>query len=346
MFPESALPDSQVLIYTTPDGKADIRVDVAAESIWMPQATIAELFQTTQQNVSVHIGNIYEEGELDPASTARRVAVPRQEGNRTVRREVEMYNLDMIVSVGYRVKSALATRFRIWATERLVEYLVKGFTMDDERLKNGGGPGADYFDELLERIRDIRTSEKRFYQKLRDIFTLSIDYSELDTQTARDFFAGVQNKMLFSVTGQTAAEIMQARADHTKPNMGLTSWKGGRVRKGDVDIAKNYLGHGEIDELNRIVTMYLDFAENRTRRGIPMYMKDWMERLDAFLQFNERDVLTDLGSVSAAVAKATALSEYELFDQERRQDEALAADKADIAMLEELVDQLEDDPSP
>lgn len=339
----SALPEGQLLIYTTPDGKADIKVDLAGETIWMPQATISELFQTTQQNVSLHITNIYEEQELEEATSSRRVLVERQEGTRIVRREVEMYNLDMIISVGYRVKSALATRFRIWATERLVEYIVKGFTMDDERLKDGRSPGRDYFDELLERIRDIRASEKRFYQKLRDIFALSADYDETDPHTARIFFQNVQNKMFFAITGHTAAEIIAARADHTKPNMGLTSWKSDRVRKGDVATGKNYLDHSEIDEMNRIVVMYLEFAEDRAKRGIPMYMADWMERLDAFLRFNERDVLTHLGEISAEVAKATAVSEYEAFDRERRHRETIAADKDDLAILDEYFERLDGD---
>lgn len=338
---ESALPEGQLLIYTTPDGRANIKVDLADETIWMPQATIAELFQTTQQNVSVHIANIYDEQELDVESTSRRVVLPRQEGSRIVRREVEMYNLDMIISVGYRVKSRLATQFRMWATERLVEYIVKGFTMDDERLKGGRSLGQDYFDELLERIRDIRASEKRFYQKLRDIFALSADYDETDPHLARTFFQQVQNKMLYAITGHTAAEIIAARADHAKPNMGLKSWEHGRVRKGDVVTSKNYLDQPEIDELNRIVVMYLDFAEGRARRGIPMYMKDWMERLDAFLHFNELEVLTHTGKVSAAVAERLAHDEYKKFDQDRRRREAIEADDRDIASLNDYIDRLE-----
>lgn len=338
---DAELPDGQMLIYTTADGKTDIQVEFSHESLWLSQAAIAKLFQTSQQNVSAHIVNVYDEGELDPDVTSRRVVTPRQEGTRIVRREIALYNLDLIISVGYRVKSVIATRFRIWATERLVEYIVKGFTMDDERLKAGRSLGRDYFDELLERIRDIRASEKRFYQKLRDIFALSADYDDTDPHIARSFFQNVQNKMLYAITGHTAAEIVAARADHTKPNMGLKSWMGGRVRKGDVATSKNYLDADEIDELNRIVVMYLDFAEARAKRGIPMYMADWMERLDAFLRFNERAVLDNLGKVSMEVAKATAIAEYDAFDRERRHREAIEADDEDLASIAEYIDTLE-----
>jgi len=340
------LPDGQMLIYTTPDGKTDIQVELIHESLWLSQAAIAKLFQTSQQNVSAHIVNVYDEGELDPDVTSRRVVMPRQEGTRVVRREIALYNLDLIISVGYRVKSAIATRFRMWATERLVEYIVKGFTMDDERLKAGRSLGNDYFDELLERIRDIRASEKRFYQKLRDVFALSADYDETDPHIARSFFQNVQNKMLYAITGHTAAEIVAARADHTKPNMGLKSWKGGRVRKGDVATSKNYLDADEIDELNRIVVMYLDFAEGRAKRGIPMYMADWMERLDAFLHFNERAVLENLGKVSMEVAKPTAIAEYDAFDRGRRSREAIDADDEDLASIAEYIDTLEQGEGP
>ncbi len=334
------LPAGQMLIYATPDGKASIQVELAGESMWLSQALIAELFQTTQQNVSVHIANVYDEGELDPESTSRRIATPRQEGSRIVRREVVMYNLDLVISVGYRVKSRIATQFRMWATERLVEYIVKGFTMDDERLKEGRSLGQDYFDELLKRIRDIRASEKRFYQKLRDIFALSIDYDKSD-QTARTFYQEVQNKLLFAATGCTAAEIIAARVDSAKPDMGLTSWKGTRVRKDDVTVSKNYLESGEIEELNRIVVMYLDFAEDRARRGIPMHMVDWKERLDAFLRFNEREVLDNFGQVSMEVAKRTALAQYDQFDRDRRSREAREADEEDMATLTHQIDRLE-----
>lgn len=330
-----------MLVYRSPDGSTRIDVEFVGETLWLTQSSIAELFQTTRQNVSAHIGNIYADEELHEDATSRTVIQQRTEGARQVRREITLYNLDVIISVGYRVKSKLATQFRQWATERLVEYLVKGFTMDDERLKDPKALGKDYFDELLERIRDIRASEKRFYQKLRDVFALSVDYDETDSEIAGRFFQNVQNKMLFAVTGHTAAEIIAARADHAKPNMNLTSWKGQRVRKGDVTASKNYLDVTEIDELSRIVVMYLDFAEDRAKRGIPMYMKDWRERLDAFLRFNEREVLDNLGTVSSEVAKVTAIAEYEQFDADRRRQEAISADEADMAALEEHVERLE-----
>lgn len=331
-----------MLVYRSPDGNTRIDVELVGETLWLTQTSIAELFQTTRQNVSAHIGNIYADEELDETATSRTVIQQRTEGARQVRREITLYNLDVIISVGYRVKSKLATQFRQWATERLVEYIVKGFTMDDERLREGRSFGEDYFDELLERIRDIRASEKRFYQKLRDIFALSVDYDKTET-TARTFFQTVQNKMLFAVTGSTAAEIIASRADHGKPNMGLMSWKGSRLRKGDVTTSKNFLDSTEIDELNRIVVMYLDFAEDRAKRGIPMYMADWKERLNAFLKFNERDILDNLGSVSMEVAKQTALTEYEAFDRNRREREAVRADEEDIDALADYIGRLENE---
>lgn len=339
---DGTLPSGQMLIYATPDGKASIQVELADESMWLPQALIAELFQTTQQNVSVHIANVYDEGELDPESTSRRVATPRREGSRVVRREVAMYNLDLIISVGYRVKSRIATQFRMWATERLVEYIVKGFTMDDERLKEGRSLGQDYFDELLERIRDIRASEKRFYQKVRDIFTLSADYESGSHQT-EEFFAIVQNKLLFAASGMTAAEIIHSRADRAKANMGLTSWAGTRVRKKDVVTGKNYLAGEEIEDLNRLIVMYLDFAELRARRQQPIYMHEWRERLDAFLQFNEREILDNYGSVSMDVAKRLAGEEYDAFDARRREQEAIDDDVADLNAIEGLINRVERD---
>lgn len=338
------LPTGQMLIYATSDGKATIQVELANESLWLSQALIAELFQTTQQNISVHIANVYDEEELNPELTSRRVVSPRQEGTRVVRRDVTMYNLDLIISVGYRVKSRIATQFRMWATERLVEYIVKGFTMDDERLKEGRSLGQDYFDELLERIRDIRASEKRFYQKVRDIFTLSADYESSSRQT-EEFFATVQNKLLFSATGLTAAEIIHSRADRTKENMGLTSWAGTRVRKKDVAVSKNYLAADEIEDLNRLIVMYLDFAELRARRHQPIYMHEWRERLDAFLQFNEREILDNYGSVSMEVAKRLAGEEYDAFDALRRGQEAIDEDVADLTAIEELVSKAEQDRS-
>jgi hypothetical protein len=261
---------------------------------------MAELFHTTQQNISQHIQNVYEEGELEPEATHKKFLSVRQEGNRQVQRKLDFYNLDMIISVGYRVKSIIATRFRIWATERLKEYIVKGFTMDDERLKNPPVKGSeipDYFDELLERIRDIRASERRMYLRVREIFALAADYEPTHSETNR-FFSIVQNKLHFAATGLTAAELIRSRADHMQPNMGLMTWKGDEVRKSDVTVAKNYLHEEEISELNRIVTMWLDFAEDQAKRRKQVFMQDWERKLDQFLELNDRQVLSLAGKVS------------------------------------------------
>ncbi|SMO57731.1 virulence RhuM family protein [Gracilimonas mengyeensis] len=320
----------EFLIYNSPDGEADIEVRLENESLWMSQQQMTELFQTTKQNISLHIKNIYQEEELEEEATVKEYLTVQNEGDRQVKRPIKYYNLDMILSVGYRVRSAIGTHFRKWATERLREYLVKGFVMDDDRLKHPGG--WDYFDELLERIRDIRASEKRFYQKVKDIYALSADYDS-KSNAAQLFFKKVQNKMLWVVTGQTAAELIVGRSDTGKPNMGLTSWKGNKVRKQDVDTAKNYLKEDEISELNRIVTMYLDYAEDQARRRKAMYMKDWEDRLDAFLEFNERDILDHAGSLKASVAKKLAGERYDDFNKKRKQ---LEARKADEETLEEL----------
>ena len=320
----------EFLIYNTPDGEADIEVRLENESLWMSQQQMKVLFQTTKQNISLHIKNIYQEGELDEEATVKEYLTVQDEGERQVKRPINYYNLDMILSVGYRVRSAVGTHFRKWATERLKEYLVKGFVMNDERLKDPGG--WDYFDELLERIRDIRASEKRFYQKIKDIYALSADYDP-KSNYAQLFFKKVQNKMLWAVTGQTAAELIADRSDPEKPNMGLTSWKGNKVRKQDIDTAKNYLKEGEISELNRIVTMYLDYAEDQAKRRKVMYIKDWEDRLDAFLEFNERDILDHAGRLKASVAKKLASQRYDDFDRKRKE---LEARKADEETFEEL----------
>lgn len=286
------LPESsgQFLLYSTEDGRLRVEVRLEDASVWLSQAAIALLFQTTPQNITQHIRAIYTEGELDQDRTRKDYLQVRLEGNREVKRSIKHYNLEVIIAVGYRVRSSRGTQFRQWATERLREYVVKGFAMDDERLKQGRSLGLDYFDELLERIRDIRASEKRFYEKIRDIYALSIDYDP-KAEVSREFLAIVQNKLHFAVSGRTAAEIIAERADENKPNMGLTSWKGAKVRRDDVTIAKNYLTQAEINELNRIVVMYLDYAEDQARRGRPLYMKDWRTKLDAFLQFNDRNIL-------------------------------------------------------
>ena len=307
---------TDILIYQLEDGKTKIDVRLENETVWMTQKAIAELYQTTPQNITLHIKNIYEEGELEENSTCKNYLQVQTEGNRRVQRNSRHYNLEMIIAVGYRVRSSRGTQFRRWATERLNEYLVKGFTMDDERLKGMRNIGDDYFDELLERIRDIRASEKRFYKKITDIYALSIDYDG-KSEEAKKFFATVQNKLHFAIHGHTAAELIEQRADASKDNMGLTTWKGDKVRKGDITVAKNYLTEKEIKSLNRIVTMYLDYAEDQAERRNPMHMKDWEEKLNAFLKFNERDILTGAGSISHEVAKELAEKEYEKFNQKR-----------------------------
>jgi hypothetical protein len=307
---------SELLLYQTEDGRTRIGVRLENETVWMTQASMAELYQTTPQNVTIHLKAIYAEGELEESATCKEYLQVQQEGARTVSRARKFYSLPAIIAVGYRVKSHRGTQFRRWATERLNEYLVKGFTMDDERLKAGVNIGSDYFDEMLERIRDIRSSEKRFYQKIRDIYKLAVDYDPKAEETL-EFFRIVQNKLHFAISGKTAAELIAERADATRPNMGLTSWKGAKVRKGDVIIAKNYLNAGEIEGLNRTVTMYLDYAEDQAKRRRQIFMRDWRKKLDAFLQFNERDILTDAGKVSKAVADQLAVDQYVIFHHRR-----------------------------
>ncbi len=280
----------ELVIYQTEDQQTRIQVRLEDESVWMTQTAISELFQTSVANINIHLKNIFEEGELDDHSTIKEYLIVQNEGNREVQRKVKHYNLETILAVGYRVRSHRGTQFRKWATERLNEYLVKGFTMDDERLKEGPNIGSDYFDELLERIRDIRASEKRFYQKIRDIYKLAVDYDPKAKET-KEFFSIVQNKLHFAITGNTAAELISERADASQPNMGLASWAGSKVRRKDVTVAKNYLNKDELDNLNRIVVMYLDYAEDQARRRKEIYMNDWRKKLDAFLQFNERDIL-------------------------------------------------------
>jgi hypothetical protein len=307
---------SDLLMYQTENGDTKIQVRLEGETVWMTQKAMAELFQKSVKTINEHIKNIYEEEELVESSTIRRNRIVQLEGSREVEREVTFYNLEMIIAVGYRVRSHRGTQFRQWATERLNEYMVKGFTMDDERLKEMRNIGADYFDELLERIRDIRASEKRFYQKIADIYMTSIDYDK-NSPVTREFFATVQNKLHFAIHGHTASELIMKRADSSKPNMGLTSWKGDKVRKHDVTVAKNYLTQEELSDLNRIVTMYLDYAESQAKKKKPMYMKDWAERLDAFLEFNEHEILTNAGKIKAKVSEQFANEQYEEFHQQR-----------------------------
>ena len=308
---------SEILLYTTPNGIVKVEIYLQNETVWLTQQKIAELFGVDRTVVTKHLSNIYTEGELIREATSVKIAQVQKEGKRMVNRLIEFYNLDAIISVGYRVNSSQATAFRIWATERLKEYIIKGFTMDDERLKNPNNIfGKDYFDEQLARIRDIRSSERRFYQKITDIYSqCSADYSK-DNDVTKRFFATVQNKLHWAISGQTAAEIVHSRADSSKENMGLTTWKNapkGRIRKTDVGIAKNYLNEKEMNGLNRIVSMYLDYAENQANKGVIMYMKDWVQKLDAFLQFNEEAVLKHQGKVTHEVALALAETEFEKY---------------------------------
>ncbi len=305
-------PESPFLLYTTKDGKVKIEVRLENETVWLTQKLMAELFQVTVPTVSEHIKTIYKDGELMPEATIRKFRIVQPEGGREVSREVDFYNLDMIISVGYRVNSLRGTQFRIWATQRLREYIVKGFTMDDERLKQAGG--GNYFDELLARIRDIRSSEKVFWRKALDIYSTSIDYSP-NAEISKAFFRVIQNKMHWAAHGHTAAEVIEMRADSALPNMGLTSWQGDKPRKDDVVIAKNYLNENELNLLNRIVTAYLEFAELQALEHKPMYMKDWIVKLDDFLKLSGRQLLTHTGKISHDNAIAKAIAEYDKFRQ-------------------------------
>ncbi len=307
----------EFLLYKGPDGKVHFEVYLKDETLWLTQKKMAELFDVNVPAISKHLNNIYKEGELQKESTVSKMEIVQKEGNREVKRSKDFYSLDAIIAAGYRVNSKRATHFRIWATQVLKEYIIKGFAMDDERLKNPQNVfGKDYFEEQLARIRDIRSSERRFYQKITDIYAqCSADY-DVNEQITKDFFATVQNKLHWAITGQTAAEIIHSRADSKKQNMGLTNWKNapkGKIRKTDVSIAKNYLNKEELDGLNRIVTMYLDYAENQARKGVVMYMKDWVEKLDAFLRFNDEEILQNKGKVSNEVAKALAKNEFEKY---------------------------------
>jgi hypothetical protein len=311
----NSLPKGQFLVYPTEDGRTKIEVRLENETVWLTQQHMADLFQTTKQNVSLHLQNIFAERELDRGATVKESLTVQQEGGRAVQRRVEFYNLDDIISVGYRVKSAVATRFRIWATQQLREFIVKGFVLDDERLKNPDQP-FDYFEELLRRIQDIRTSERRFYQKITDIYATSIDYDPTQPVSI-EFFQTVQNKMHWAITGQTAAEITHTRADATKPHMGLTNWRGAKVRKQDVTIAKNYLNEEELATLNNLVEQYLIFAEGQALRRVPMHMREWITKLNGFLTLNERAILNHAGKIAHEMAKELAEAEYEKFHRKQ-----------------------------
>ncbi len=305
----------EIVIYQTEGGQTKIEVRLEGETLWLCQAGLAELYQTTVPNINIHIKNIYEEGELLDRATVKDYLIVQTEGDRQISRQVKHYNLDMIISVGYRIKSRIATHFRQWATQQLREYIVKGFVLNDERLKNPDHP-FDYFDELLRRIQDIRTSERRFYQKITDIYATSADYDPTN-EISITFFKTVQNKMHWAITGMTAAEIVHDRADSNKPNMGLTSWRGEKVRKGDVVIAKNYLKADELSALNNLVEQYLVFAEGQAMRRVKMYMKGWVEKLNGFLSLNDRDILKDAGRISHEMAKELAETQYDKFNKKR-----------------------------
>ncbi|EIM78544.1 virulence protein [Nitritalea halalkaliphila LW7] len=320
-----------IIIYHTADGKASLALYAKDGSVWMNQNQLAELFDTSKPNISMHISNILKENELKKDSVVKNYLTTAADGKQY---QVTFYALEMILAIGFRVRSKRGTQFRQWANQNLKEYMIKGFVMDDERLKNPDGR-PDYFDELLERIRDIRASEKRFYQKVRDLFALSSDYDATDKATQM-FFAETQNKLLYAVTGKTAAEIIVSRADATQPNMNLTSWKGSIVRKQDIFIAKNYLTHDEIDTLNRLVVLFLESAELRAKNRKELTMLFWRENVDKILEFQDKNVLRDAGSISNAAMEKQVRKIYALFDERRKATEASEADEADLEELKRL----------
>lgn len=322
--------DSKIILYQSEDGTTKIDVRLQDENVWLNQKQLAELFQTTVANINIHLRNIFDEGELDQGATVKEYLIVRLEGIREVSRRIDFYNLDAIISVGYRIKSHVATRFRIWATQHLKEYIIKGFTLDDDRLKAAGQ--IRYFDELQERIRDIRSSERIFYQKIKDIFTLSIDYDP-KTSHAKDFFATIQNKLHWAIHGHTAAELITMRANAGDKNMGLTAWQGAKIRKADVGIAKNYLTQPEISQLNLLVEQFLAFAENQARQKKVMYMVDWIKKLNDILTINETEILEHAGRISHQLAIEIAEMEYDKYNTLR-----MASD--DKKALEELQNEL------
>lgn len=325
-------PNFPLAMFTSADGKTRLQIRLEDDSLWLTQKQIADLFERSNKTISEHINNIYDEGELEPDSTIRKFRTVALEGTREVERLLDHYNLDAVLSVGYRVRSVRGTQFRKWANQVLKEYLIKGFAMDDERLKDPDKDiSTDYFDELLERIRDIRASERRFYQKITDIYATASDYNK-NAPVSHTFFASVQNKLHWAIHGHTAAELVQERAHSELPNMGLTSWQGKQVTKKDVSVAKNYLTPEELKGLNLIVTMYLDFAIMQAEKKQPMTMQQWATKLDAFLEFNEQNVLTNAGKISHKVAQQLAEQEYEKFVDIRRVEK-----KNEISDFDELV---------
>jgi hypothetical protein len=325
-----------IIIYNTADGKACVALYAKDGMVWMNQSQLAKLFDTSVPNISIHISNILKEKELDENSVIKEYLTTAADGKDYT---VTFYSLEMVLAIGFRVRSKRGTQFRIWANQHLKEYMVKGFLMDDDRLKNPDGR-PDYFDELLERIREIRTSEKRFYQKVRDLFALSSDYDKTDKATQM-FFAETQNKLLYAVTGQTAAEIILERADPDKPNMALTSWQGSVVRKQDIFIAKNYLNEDELDTLNRLVVIFLETAELRAKNRVDITIKFWRENVDRILEFNEKPVLIGKGKISKAVMEKKVREIYELFDKKRKAYELQQADREDMEELRQLGERIE-----
>src|SRR3989339_1227337 len=314
-MPKKKLPDNQIAFYQTPDGSVNIEVLFARENMWLTQKRMAELFDTTAQNITMHLKNIYSEGELEERATCKDFLQVQKEGEREVKRNLTFYSLEAIIAVGYRVNSERGTQFRQWAIAILKEYIHKGFALDSDRFKHGSRFSARFFDDLLEEIRDIRSSERMLYQKITDIYATAIDYSP-KTEITKKFFAAVQNKLHFAITGKTAAEIISERVSSKKNKLGLTSWHRGpkgKIMPSDVVIAKNYLNRKELDHLNRIVSLYLDYAELQAARRKPMRMKDWAEKLNAFLKFSEYEILTNAGQISHEVAMALANKEYERF---------------------------------
>ncbi|MBT5231462.1 MAG: virulence RhuM family protein [Methylococcales bacterium] len=330
-----APPSGQFTLFQSNDGKTHIECRFESETLWLSQALISELYQKDVRTINEHLINIFNEGELEQSSTIRKFRMVRQEGSRQVTRAIDHYNLEAILAVGYRVRSKQGTQFRQWATQTLQEYLVKGFVMDDERLKNppvGDSAVPDYFDEMLERIRDIRASERRVYLRVKDIFTIAADYQQNNKDTTR-FFQTIQNKLHFASTGLTAAELIAQRVDATQPNMGLTTFKGDEVRKMDVTIAKNYLNESEIDALNRIVVMWLDYAEDQAQRRKQVFLQDWQKKLDQFLAFNDREVLQGKGQITKKTADTKAKQTYDVYAAERRSLKESDGEKAAIEAL-------------
>lgn len=332
-------PQGEFVLFRSEDGQTHVECRFESDTLWLSQAEIANLYQVTPQAITQHVKNVYEEGELVQNSTCKSFLQVRQEGNRQVNRNTLHYNLSMILAIGYRVRSVRGTQFRQWATQTLEQYLIKGFVMDDERLKNppiGQSVVPDYFDEMIERIRDIRASERRVYLRVKEIFTMAADYEPSNKETTR-FFQSIQNKLHFACTGMTAAELIASRADASQPDMGLTSYKSDEVRKTDVTTAKNYLHENELKELNRIVNMWLDFAEDQALRRKQVFLQDWDTKLDQFLSFNDRDVLQGAGGISKKAADEKAKEIFDVYAQKRRQLKEAEGARANIAALKDLL---------